>query len=142
MDRCILHYDSYTRKLSEYLPLNEPNVAGNNFNTEYENVIFGPNAQNQALFYFNVQTNWNMSVPITVQNKVKANLTALTDFVYLHVLQFREAGIDLPSLCLFPDFPKCDNLIYNRNNLMEVRASNLRNLQTCKLSNYLCLKNL
>lgn len=140
MNRSLLHYDSFTRKLSEYLPLLESSSAGQTFISEYEGLIFGKTAKNQALFYFDVQTNWNLSVPTSVQEKVKANLTSLTDFVYLDVMQFREAGINVPSLRLFPEFPKLGKHVYKRNNIMEVRQSNLRNLQTCKFVNYLHLE--
>ena len=88
--------------VSEDLFLKRISSVGKKLISEYDGRIFGKTANHQALFYFNVQNNWNMTSSISVQEKVKANLTSLTDFVFLNVLKFHEqAGINVPSLRLF-----------------------------------------
>ena len=130
----MIHYDSNTRKLTELIRTTaDSSPAGEALTREYDGLIFGKNAKMQVLYYFNIAYQLNFAIDVIDKRDIIGNLNALADKIFLDILKLRTQGLNIPTLQLFSERTKVDKRVYFRNNIVEVRESNLRNLQTCKL---------
>ena len=97
---------------------------------DYEGIIFGKNCKNRSLFFFNIPTNFHMQPSTEAIAKIRENLTIFTDEVFLNHLHLKDCGLMTDTLMLF-EVPKESSVhVLYKNNLVVVKESNLRNINT------------
>jgi len=126
----MLFFDSMQGHLSHVL---DASVKRGNRNQlqDYDGLIFGNSCNERCLFYFNIPVARNMEVSVKVQNKIKSNLNAMVDAIFLKHLMLDQIGLKVPSLQLFKATTTNPD-VYFENQLIEIKESTLRNPTTCK----------